>query len=43
VRFKLDENLPREACDLFREAGHNALTVPDQGLTGAADAESHAK
>ena len=38
MRFKLDENLPREASALFREAGHDALTVADQRLSGADDA-----
>jgi predicted nuclease of predicted toxin-antitoxin system len=37
VRFKLDENLPREACALFHDAGYDALSVADQLLTGAAD------
>ena len=37
MRFKLDENLPVELADLFREAGHDAVTVLDQGLGGARD------
>ena len=32
VRFKLDENLPAELADLFRQAGHDAVTVLDQTL-----------
>lgn len=34
VQFKLDENLPDEAADLLRAAGHDALTVLDQHLGG---------
>jgi predicted nuclease of predicted toxin-antitoxin system len=37
VRFKLDENLSRRAADLIRAAGHDAVTVANQGLRGAAD------
>jgi len=37
MRFKLDENLPVEAADVLREAGHDALTVLDQQLGGQAD------
>ena len=37
MRFKLDENLPRELARLFVEAGHDAATVPDQGMIGASD------
>jgi predicted nuclease of predicted toxin-antitoxin system len=37
VKFKLDENLSRRAADLIRAAGHNAVTVSDQVLSGAAD------
>jgi predicted nuclease of predicted toxin-antitoxin system len=37
VRFKIDENLPTEAADLLRGAGHDAVTVLDQRLGGAAD------
>ena len=32
ARFKLDENLPREAEGLLREAGHDAHTVLDERL-----------
>ena len=35
MRFKLDENLPSELTGLFVEAGHDAMTVRDQGLGGA--------
>ena len=35
MRFKLDENLPVELANVFREAGHDAVTVLDQNLMGA--------
>ena len=37
MRFKLDENLPVEAADLLRRAGHDARTVLEQHLGGCAD------
>ena len=37
MRFKLDENLPVELAEAFREAGHDAVTVLDQDLTGVQD------
>jgi Domain of unknown function (DUF5615) len=37
MKFKVDENLPLELAVSLREAGHDALTVLDQGL-GAAGA-----
>jgi predicted nuclease of predicted toxin-antitoxin system len=37
VRFKLDENLPAEAADLLREAGHDAATVLEQTMGGDPD------
>ncbi|WP_423928910.1 DUF5615 family PIN-like protein [Candidatus Palauibacter sp.] len=37
MRFKLDENLPRDLAVLFRDSGHDAVTVLDQGLGGATD------
>ena len=39
MRFKLDENLPVELADMFREVGHDALTVLDQDLMGAQDSD----
>jgi predicted nuclease of predicted toxin-antitoxin system len=38
MRFKIDENLPAEVAADLRAAGHDADTVTDQGLAGAADA-----
>jgi len=35
--FKVDENLPLEASVLLREAGHDALSVHDQEMTGSTD------
>lgn len=37
TRFKLDENLPRDAEALLRDAGHDVQTVLDEGLGGSAD------
>ena len=34
MKFKLDENLPNELALVFRNAGHDAVTVLDQGLSG---------
>jgi predicted nuclease of predicted toxin-antitoxin system len=38
VRFKVDENLPREVSDLLSRAGHDAISVGEQGLSGSDDA-----
>ena len=35
--FKTDENIPLEAVDLLRAAGHDTLTVFDQSLGGRPD------
>jgi len=35
--FKVDENLPGTVCERLREARHDALSVPEQGLAGAGD------
>lgn len=32
MKFKLDENLPGEGVHILRAAGHDAVTVLDQGL-----------
>ena len=37
MKVKVDENLPREVADLLREAGHDATTVGDEGLSGGPD------
>lgn len=37
MKFKIDENLPLEVAVLLREAGHDALTAGDEGLSGARD------
>ena len=37
MNFKLDENLPIEATLLLRERGHEAHSVHDEYLRGAAD------
>ncbi len=37
MKFKIDQNLPIEAADLFTVAGHDAVTVYQQSLGGAPD------
>jgi len=37
VRFKVDEDLPREVAVLLRSVGHEAETVHDEGMSGFAD------
>jgi predicted nuclease of predicted toxin-antitoxin system len=37
MRFKLDENLSRSVAELFRSAGHDAMTVREEGLQAAPD------
>ena len=37
MKIKLDENLGQRGADLFRTAGHDVATVPDQKLTSAPD------
>lgn len=39
MRLKLDENLPASLGALLRARGHDADTVPDEGLTGRVDAD----
>ena len=37
MKFKIDENLPREIADDLRAGGHDAETVADEALAGASD------
>jgi predicted nuclease of predicted toxin-antitoxin system len=37
MKFKVDENLPVELLADLRAAGHDALTVPEEGTTGSPD------
>lgn len=37
MRFKIDENLPREAAGQLTAAGHDAVTIHDQQLVGQSD------
>jgi predicted nuclease of predicted toxin-antitoxin system len=37
LKFKIDENLPTEVAVILRAAGHDALTVMDQQLSGRPD------
>ena len=37
MKFKLDENVPRRAVDLFRRRGHDVLMVLDQVHAGVSD------
>lgn len=37
MKIKVDENIGRSGVNLLRQAGHDVMTVPDQGLSGAAD------
>ena len=39
MKFKLDENIGRRGLDLLRRAGHDVVTVRDEGLAGAPDEE----
>jgi len=39
MRFKIDENLPAESAELLRDAGHDGLTIHDQGMVGNPDAQ----
>ena len=39
MRFKVDENLPADLVEDLRLAGHDAKTVFEEALSGAADAE----
>ena len=37
MKFKVDENLPEELSQLFRQTGWDSLTVAEQQLGGAED------
>lgn len=37
MRVKLDENLSKEAMELFRQAGHDTESVFSQGMAGSPD------
>jgi len=37
IGVKVDEDLPVEVVDLLRNAGHDARTVVEEGLTGTPD------
>jgi predicted nuclease of predicted toxin-antitoxin system len=37
MNIKLDENLPESLVDIFARYGHQAVTVPREGLAGLAD------
>jgi len=37
MRIKLDENLDVRTADILRAAGHDVLTVRDQGMRGVGD------
>jgi predicted nuclease of predicted toxin-antitoxin system len=39
VEFKIDENLPSEACRILQDAGHGAVSVLDQELGGHPDSD----
>ena len=37
MRIKLDENLSKEAANIFRQAGHDTESVFSQGMAGSPD------
>jgi predicted nuclease of predicted toxin-antitoxin system len=37
MQFKMDENLHPDLAEFFRQHGHDAATVWDEGLRGASD------
>jgi predicted nuclease of predicted toxin-antitoxin system len=37
VKFKLDENIPRDLATLLRGEGHDVTNVEEEGLAGAED------
>ena len=41
MRLEVDESLPRAGRVLLQRAGHDAISVGEQGLSGADDARVH--
>jgi predicted nuclease of predicted toxin-antitoxin system len=39
LKFKVDENLPTEVAGLLAQAGHDAVTVLDQQMSGHPDSD----
>ena len=39
MRFKIDENLPSDVADTLSAAGHGAVTVLDEHMSGQTDAK----
>jgi predicted nuclease of predicted toxin-antitoxin system len=37
ARLKVDEDLPRQIAEMWNAHGHDAVTVPEQGWSGASD------
>lgn len=37
MKIKVDENIGRSGVNLLRQAGHDVMTVPEEGLSGSAD------
>lgn len=37
AKFKIDENLPIEVAEVLKTAGHDAMTIFDQGMVGDLD------
>jgi len=37
MKIKLDENIPRHVVTVLLDLGHDADTVPDEGLAGSTD------
>lgn len=41
MNFLLDENVPRDACKLLREKGHQCRTIADYNLADDYSCENH--
>lgn len=39
LKFKVDENMPAEVASMLAQAGHDASSVPEQGMSGRPDAD----